>query len=114
MAATATIKTYSDADFRRTFVLQTAGETPYDLTGATFQMKLRKRVESHTVPISLSTDSGITIIDAVNGQFEIAITQAQLEALEPDTYVHSLIMTLGGLKTLIWVGTIEHSAGASR
>lgn len=112
---TVTISTQSDADFNRNFTYKTSGGAPIDITGKTFRMSLRKTAADEEVDLALVMNDGITISDAPNGVFNITIPQAKLAKLPPNTYVHSLIMTeSGGAQTLIWNGTLIHSAGPSR
>jgi hypothetical protein len=108
----------NDADFYRSFAYQTTDGVPIDLTGATMRMILRKNASDVTVYIELTTDpgEGIQIISPpTGGTFTVLISQAQLEQLPVDDYVHSLIMTApSGLQTKIWSGTLTTLAGPSR
>jgi hypothetical protein len=105
----------NDADFRRSFLYQTASGAPVNLAGAEMDMKLRRQAEDATVFLWLSTQTGeIEVDNPAAGQFTITITQQQLLDLAPGAYEQSLVMTLGGLKTLLWTGTFTNNWGPSR
>ena len=109
------IITENDADFFRPFVYQTVDGSPIDLTGNTLRMGIRHHASDAHEDLLLTTENGALIItDAVNGQFSVLITQAQLLALHIGTYEHSLIRTVSGYKFRIWSGTLTNNPGASR
>ena len=111
------IFTASDSDFYRGFAYQDASGNPIDLTGSTMRMGVRKNATDTTEVLLLTSDygGGIAITDPpTSGTFTVWITQAQLLDLQPDTYVHSLIRTIGPLQLEMWSGTITHEAGPSR
>jgi len=65
--------------------------TPIDLTGSIVRLQARKRLTSDTTVLDLSTaTSGITITDALNGQFQILLTAAETAALDFATAVYDL------------------------
>jgi hypothetical protein len=106
----------NDADFYRAFqyVMATAG-TPIDISGASLEMMLRRHAEDVEALMRLGTDTGeIVLTDPVNGLFTVMIRQEELERLGLGSFDHSNIMTLGGLKTKIWSGTLTNNAGPTR
>jgi hypothetical protein len=116
------IATRSDADFVRTFLYQMIGSdgvttTPIDLTGSSLRMDLRGDLESATVFIELSTDSGnIVLMPDTSGQFTIYVYIDDFEQkLSPGDYVQSLIRTRPDeLIEEIWHGIWTHSLGPTR
>jgi hypothetical protein len=105
----------NDADFYQLFqYVMATSQTPIDMTGASLEMMLRRNAEDNTALLRLATDTGdFVLTDPVNGYFTLMIRQTVLENLE-GSYDHSNIMTLGGLKTRIWGGTIQVNPGPTR
>ena len=117
--AIVSISTASDADFYKGFVYQTVDGDPISLAGCTMHMGIRRKAEDIAEVLLLTTENGgLIITDAANGKFTVWITQAQLEHLAPDDYVHSLIRTVATTDTTLnlemWSGTLTHAAGPSR
>ena len=56
----------------------------------------------------------MVLTDPANGLFTVMIRQDVLERLGLGSYDHSNIMTLNGLKTKIWNGTLVDNAGPTR
>jgi hypothetical protein len=114
--ATVNITVENDADFYRTFqyVVSDTG-APIDITGSTMEMMLRRHAEDVEALLRLATDTGeIVITNAAQGTFTVMIRQDALERLGLGSFDHSNIMTLGGLKTKIWSGTLVNNAGPTR
>jgi len=56
---------------------------PWDFTGYTSRMQIRRTIESSTVMIELTTENGgITFTDEENGEVTVEMTDAQTAALE--------------------------------
>jgi hypothetical protein len=106
----------NDADFYRLFQYVTVdSSSPINITGASLEMMLRRHAADVDVVLRLGTDTGeIVITDPVNGFFTVKITQDALERLGLGDFDQSLIMTLAGLKTRIWGGTLTNNAGPTR
>jgi hypothetical protein len=106
----------NDADFYRLFqYVQASDNAPINITGASMEMMLRHHAEDVTALLRLGTDTGeIAITDPVNGLFSVLIAQLTLEQLGLGTYDHSNIMTLNGMKTKVWSGTLTNNAGPTR
>lgn len=110
----------NDADFYRQFqYVQTNPDgsigAPINVTGGSLEMMLRRHAADDTAVLRLATDSGdFVLIDPVNGFFTLLIRQTVLEHLGLGSFDHSNIMTLGGLKTKIWSGTIIINPGPTR
>lgn len=113
--AIVTINTQNDADFYRTFSLETTSGTPIDLTGASLEMMLRRDATDVAAVLRLATDTGeIELIDAVNGLFTVKITQDTLVHLGLGEFDQSNIMTRDGIKWRVWTGTLTNNPGATR
>jgi hypothetical protein len=109
------ITTQNDADFYRTFALQTTSGTPIDMTGSTLEMKLRRHAQDDTAVLRLGSDTGeIALTDPVNGQFTVRIAQSELMRLGLGDFDQSNIMTRGGYKYRVWTGTLTNNAGPTR
>jgi hypothetical protein len=106
----------NDADFYRTFqYVMSSSLTPIDISGASLEMMLRRHAADAEALLRLATDSGeIVLTDPANGFFTVYIAQLTLERLGLGSFDHSNIMTLGGLKTKIWSGTLVNNAGPTR
>jgi hypothetical protein len=80
-------------------------DTVVDLTGATIKMQLRKSYSDTAAALSLTSVSsaGITITDAVTGQFKI---NSQIIDIEVYNYVYDIQITLasGVVKTYVQGG----------
>jgi hypothetical protein len=113
--ATVNITVENDADFYRLFQYVMASGPPINMTGASLEMMLRRHAEDVEALLRLGTDTGeIVLTDPVNGYFTVMIRQDALERLGLGSFDHSNIMTLGGLKTKIWNGTLTNNAGPTR
>jgi len=88
-----------------------------DITGSTFLMQIRKVEEDATAVVSVSTDpgDGIVITDAFGGEFEITISIARAQRLQPGEYVADLVRTdANGFSERVWEGTCIVVEGTSR
>jgi hypothetical protein len=122
-AAEVNINTYSDADFSYAFQMGMQDPNgvnpvvPYDLTGHTLLMMVRKDPDDAEVFISLTSAdiAEIDITDPANGLFSIMIGRDRLQRMEPGDYVHSLIMVQpSGVHEDVWRGILTHADGPTR
>jgi hypothetical protein len=105
----------NDADFYRVFQYTVVAGMPIDITGAEMEMMLRRHAPDVAAVLRLGTDTGeIVLVDPVNGKFTVLIKQDVLEHLGLGDFDHSNIMTLNGLKTLLWHGVLTNNAGPTR
>lgn len=116
MSAIVNITVENDADFARMFqYVMAASLTPINITGASLEMMLRRHAADETAVLRLATDTGeFVLTDPTNGFFSLTIKQSVLEQLATGSYDQSNIMTLGGLKTRIWSGTLTNNPGPTR
>jgi len=110
------ITTENDADFIRQFAYETVAGVPIDLTGNKLKMGIRKRAADIAEQMLLTTENGgLEITDAVNGKFNVWLTNEQLMLLKVGEYEHSLVRIVPtGLTLRIWSGMLTVNAGPSR
>jgi hypothetical protein len=110
----------NDADFYQLFQyvsLNPDGSIgqPINMTGASLEMMLRRHAADETAVLRLATDSGeFVLTDPIDGYFTLRITKSVIEQLGLGSYDQSNIMTLAGLKTKVWGGTIVINPGPTR
>lgn len=93
--------------------------TPIDLTDSILKMEIRKHETDAHVFVSVTNDppgGGITITDAANGAFTVAIMRDRLTQLVPDeTYVTDMVRELPtGVHERLFEGTATVSKGTTR
>ena len=84
------------------FIYKDNLDAPIDLTGVTIQIQFRYRSKTGTVVKDITTGSGITLTDAVNGKFEIdAFTPINWAV---DCYYYDVQVTFSAtnIKTYVW------------
>ena len=76
---------------------------PYDFTGYTAQMQIRRTIESTTVMIELTTaNGGVAYTDAANGELTITMTAEQTAGLTSSgVYDLEIINSIGEVSKLI-------------
>lgn len=67
--------------FERSIELQDSDGTPYNLTGYTARMHVRREVETSTTIVELTTANGRIIIYPVTGVIELKLTPTETAAL---------------------------------
>lgn len=87
MAATYNITINQNADFRRAFQVK-EDNVILDITGYSFSGRL-KETFNHSGHVDFTT----AIVDAAQGSFSIALTDAETGAMDPGTWVYDIIMT---------------------
>lgn len=113
------ITVYQGATFVRRFVWKT-GEppVPVDLTGYTIRMQIRLHKQSSKVLANLDNDTlgGITISDALNGQFDVRIEASKTdEFLKIAQAVYDIEMeSLNGTVTRLLEGQVSVSVQVTR
>lgn len=86
------INAYYKGDYGLLFTF-TSGGSPYTLTGASATFTIYEK--NGTSALALSSGSGLTISGAA-GTIALAITNAQIVALNSQEYNYELIVTLSG------------------
>ena len=67
---------------------------PYDLTGATARMQIRKKAGDPTVLVDASTENGKIVLGGTTGRVDIVLTDADTEALTVKTAAYDLKLAL--------------------
>lgn len=87
--------------------------TPINLTGYTAEMQIRRKFDSDTPVLTLSTSNGgITIVGAT-GTLNLIATDEQA-AIDPGLYVYDLELSTGGVRTRLIQGTVTVSGEVTR
>ena len=87
--------------------------TPINLTGYTAEMQIRRKFNSDTPVLTLSTSNGgITIVGAT-GTLNLIATDEQA-AIDPGFYVYDLELSLGGVRTRLIQGQVTVSGEVTR
>jgi hypothetical protein len=90
--------------------------TPIDLTGSVIKMEIRKQEADNSVMVSIySPDNGITINDAVNGEFTILIDRPRSSQLKAGDYVSDIVRLMtNGWQERLWEGAVTVVEGTTR
>ena len=84
-----------------------------NLTGYTAEMQVRRKFDSDTPVLTLSTSNGgITIVGAT-GTLNLVATDEQA-AITPGLYVYDLELSIGGVRTRLIQGTVTVSGEVTR
>ena len=67
--------------FTRTFTINNPDETPFNLTGYSARMQIRRDVDSSTVILSATNDNGAIAITAGTGVIVVTLSATQTAAL---------------------------------
>ena len=113
---------YNEVDFFCSYIWEDNTEAGIDLTGISFDFKVRRRAESATVYIHLTDvpvgEEGIWILSPTPpyqvGSFVLYIKRDRLQSITPAEYVQSLICLRTGVWTRIWGGKFSLNWGVSR
>ena len=86
---------------------------PVNLTNYTAEMQIRRKFDSDTAVLTLSTSNGgITIVGAT-GTLNLVATDEQA-AITPGLYVYDLELSTGGVRTRLIQGTVTVSGEVTR
>lgn len=97
-------------------IYQTNGRTIQPLTNWTMSWMLKRSLtdDDGEALVTATTSSTITITDAAAGECQIAIRSLDTIDLEPGTYVHELIRTNSGERTVLAQGDFVLQRGVHR
>ena len=96
----------TNEDWVDTFELHDANGA-WDISGATFAMKVRSTPEVDPV-LELTTSNGrIAIVAAASGAFKIDVPASVVGSIAPGPYVHDLVMDLDGRKYRVMHGDVH-------
>lgn len=99
----------SNEDWNHPFQLLSGG-SPRDLTGCTLTLGVAKCTGGNVW--GSPTVVALTISNAGQGQFTVAVPAATIATLGPGKFAHDLILTDGaGKKSRVWFGDLEIERG---
>ena len=102
MATKADIAFYKGED-----VTLTVSMSPVtNITGWTITFSLKKQYGDASALVSKTIGSGITVTDAVNGDFKVAVDSADSASLDNRAYVYDILRTNSGNKTVLTIGNL--------
>lgn len=102
MATSANISFYKGEDITLTVTMSPVT----NITGWTLQFMVKKQYGDATAQITKTVGSGITITDATNGVFTVAIARADTSGLDPGVYVFDIQRTNAGNQTVLTIGNL--------
>lgn len=102
MASIANISFYKGEDVTLTVTMTPATS----ISGWTLQFTLRKQYGDTVALITKTIGSGITVTDAGNGVFKIALASADSSALDLRAYVYDIQRTDVGNRTVLTIGNV--------
>ena len=100
------------ATYNLNFTLKT-GNTPWNLTGYTARMKVRKSIEDTAVIFSATTDDYITL-GGVLGTFAMAVPATITAALPDGHYIYDLELVTGATVYRVIQGSFVVSPEVTR
>lgn len=86
---------------------------PVDLTGYTAEMQVRRKFDSDTPVLTLSTSNGGITIVPLTGTLNLLATDEQAD-IDPGLYVYDLELSIGGVRTRLIQGTVTVSGEVTR
>jgi uncharacterized membrane protein len=105
---------YQGTTFKKSFQWL-SGSTPTNLTGCTIKMQVRATYDSELALELTTPSSGITIVDAVNGEFEILIAPAQSQDFTNLKYLYDIEITFPNSTVFrVIQGELRLSRGVTR
>jgi len=87
--------------------------TPINLTGYTAEMQIRRKFDSDTAVLTLSTSNGGITITGPTGTLDLVATDEQAD-IDPGLYVYDLELSTGGVRTRLIQGTVTVSGEVTR
>jgi hypothetical protein len=86
---------------------------PINLTGYTAEMQVRRKFDSDTAVLTLSTSNGGITIVPLTGTLNLVATDEQA-AIAAGLYVYDLELSTGGVRTRLIQGTVTVSGEVTR
>lgn len=102
MATIANISFYKGEDVTLTVTMSPAT----NITGWTLAFTVRKSYGDASALMTKTSGAGITVTDATNGVFKVAIASADSTGLEQRAYVFDIQRTDSGSRTVLTIGTL--------
>lgn len=79
---------------------------PTNITGWSLQFTLRKQYGDAAALLTKTIGAGITVTDATNGVFKVALASADSAGLELKAYVYDIQRTDAGNRTVLTIGNL--------
>lgn len=83
------------ATFSRTITVSNPDDTPYDLTGFTARMHIRRDITSSTIMMQLTTENGRITLSGEDGEVVLSISAADTATIDRNG-VYDLELVSGG------------------
>lgn len=114
--ASVSLKIYQGATFRRKLKWLTGNpQAPVNLTGYVGRMMIRRRVGDVTPEVELTTSNGgIVVTNAANGEFEIRMTATQTAGIDISSGVYDLEWAIGSEVIRFMSGYVSISPEVTR
>ena len=97
------------ADFNQVFNLETAANSPLDLTGFTATSKLKK----HPASLTDKATFAVSFPNRAQGSLKISLGSSVTSALKAGRYSYDVLLNDGSLKTRIVSGSAIVTAGVT-
>jgi hypothetical protein len=94
-------------------VYKDSNGNPVNLTGYTSEMQIRRKFDSDTPVLTLSTSNGGITIVPLTGTLNLIATDEQA-AIDPGFYVYDLELSIGGVRTRLIQGQVTVSGEVTR
>ena len=102
----------NNEDLRQDFAVRDGGGAPIDLDGSNLKMDVEGPSGLRVIQATLANGQ-ITVTDAAQGHFRLAIPAATLRALPEGSYRHDFLLVRGAETKRLWVGTITINRGVT-
>jgi hypothetical protein len=86
---------------------------PVNLTGYTAEMQIRRKFDSDTAVLTISTSNGGITITGPTGTLDLIATDEQAD-IDAGLYVYDLELSIGGVRTRLIQGTVTVSGEVTR
>lgn len=103
----------TNEDLRQVFALSDSSGTPLDLSNASLRMSLEPSFSDEDALVLSSETTGVTIVEAEGGVFEVSAPASTIASLAPGVYHHDLLLSIDGRELRIWEGTLHLEKGIS-
>ncbi len=102
----------NNEDLRQDFAVRDGAGAPIDLDGSNLKMDVEGPGGPRVIQATLA-NGHITVTDAAQGHFALAIPAATLRTLPEGSYRHDLLLLRGGETKRIWEGTLTINRGVT-
>lgn len=89
------------ATFSRTITVTNPDETPYDLTGFTARMHIRRDVSASSIMMQLTTENGRILLEGSDGEVKLYISAADTATIDRNGVYDLELVSAGEVHRLI-------------